>query len=194
VSAGIVAINFPGDLADQTCHISCFNTTADGFRISPSRHYDTFVLQGPTSAPGIGWDSEPGGGSKPNYLGPPFPPPFTSFVGSGLYIDHNGSSFGLLSLESLGQSFLAESSNGAIVTIPNNPSQFPNPTPPLHFDFVGPEWRDIQWVLFFYGDVGEPTAGFNQLAASVPGPPTFGLFGLGILLLGWCLRSSKRHV
>jgi len=33
-SAGILTVHFPGDLADQVCPFYCFNTTADGFRIS----------------------------------------------------------------------------------------------------------------------------------------------------------------
>jgi len=186
VSAGVITIHFPSDLASP-CLDYCRNTTADGFRISPNWHYDTVVIQNTPQmfVPGIGWDSEPGGGMNPDYLGKPFPP-FSSIA--SVYVDYNGIPFNLLSLESLGEAFSAESSKGAIVSIPDNH----NPPSALHFDFVGPEWRDIQWVLFFYGNPGLPVAGFDQLVTSVPGPPTVGLFGLGVLILGWRFRSSMR--
>src|SRR5215467_10552211 len=97
-SAGIVTINFPADLASP-CTFVCLNTTADGFRISPQHHYDTVVLTSiiPTSLPGIGWDAS--GGANPDYLGSSVPvaPPVFPFH-SGLYIDHDGLPFGLLSL------------------------------------------------------------------------------------------------
>ena len=184
-SAGIVTINFPADLASP-CTFVCLNTTADGFRISPQHHYDTIVLTStiPTSLPGIGWDAS--GGVNPDYLGPVMP------FHSGLYIDHNGLPFGLLSLESLasiigGSSVIAESSKGATAVIP------PTPTPPLHVDFVGEGWSDIQWVTFFNEAPGAPITGFAQLVTFVPGPPTLGLFGLGVLILGWRSCFSKRR-
>jgi len=113
VSAGIVTINFPTDLASP-CTIDCLNTTADGFRISPSDHYDAVVV-GVASpcppattcpVPGIGWDFSHT--PNPDYLGPPLGPPPIFFA--ALYIDHNGLPFSLLSLESLGDGLRAESS------------------------------------------------------------------------------------
>jgi hypothetical protein len=189
VSAGILTINFPADLADPCTLICTHNTTADGFRISPQFHYDTFVVHFPIGLPGIGWDNN--SSLNPDYLGSsvPIPPVFPFFT--GLYIDHDGLPFGLFSLESLGAPFIAESSKGALVTIPSASQQ-----PPLHFDFVGPEWRDIQWVTFFTDAPGVPIAGFNQLVTSVPGPPTLGLLGLCVLILGWRSRliSTTRRM
>jgi len=182
VNAGIVTINFPTDLADPCIEICTHNTTADGLRISPEFHYDTFVVNG--GGPGIGWDAN-NSVLNPDYLGPP------GLGGVGLYIDHAGLLFSLLSLESLGEEMIAESSKGGSVFIPG--PRFPPPPspPPLHFDFVGPEWQDIQWVVFISNPPGVPTSGFDQLVTFVPGPPTLGLFGLGVLILGWRLRSSK---
>src|SRR5262245_61986281 len=120
VSAGIVTINFPTDLASPCTEGCVHNTTADGFRISPSDHYDASVV-GVASpcppatscpVPGIGWDFQHT--PNPDYLGPPLGPPPIFFA--ALYIDHNGLSFSLLSLESLGNGLRAESSRGGIVT------------------------------------------------------------------------------
>jgi hypothetical protein len=77
-----------------------------------------------------------------------------------------------------------------MVTIPNNP----NPASALHFDFIGPQWLDIQWVTFFYGDPGAPVAGFNQLVVLVPAPSTLGLLGLGVLVLSRLPRSFRPRV
>ena len=70
VSAGIVTINFPTDLASP-CTLACLDTTADGFRISPEHHYDTVVVHPPNGLPGIGWDAD--GGVNPGYLGSSVP-------------------------------------------------------------------------------------------------------------------------
>src|SRR5262245_22964306 len=70
VSAGIVTINFPTDLADPCISICTHNTTADGFRISPKFHYDTFVVNPCCPLlPGIGWDAN-NFVPNPDYLGP----------------------------------------------------------------------------------------------------------------------------
>ena len=177
-SAGVLAINFPGDLADPGFEVK-HNSTAKGFRISPGCHYDSSVLTvNSTPAPGIGWDR---GGC----------PPFNSeSLGGQLYVDDNGLLFGLLSLESIGQSFVAQSSKGGMVTIPNNL----NPAAALHFDFIGPQWLDIQWVTFFYGDPGAPVAGFSQLVVLVPAPSTLGMLGLGVSIFSWLPRSLRRRV
>jgi hypothetical protein len=180
-SAGLLTINFPTDLADKQS-LFRHNSTADGFRVSPNFHYDIEVIGRGGIVPGIGWD----GDSLPNpdYLGPP-----TSI---GIYIDENGSSFGLVSIESIGSSpFLARSSKGGMATIPGEPD---TPPFPVHFDFIGPEWQDIQWVVFsLFADNGAPTRGFDQLVVFVtPGPSSLGLLGLGTLILGWRLRSLRR--
>src|SRR5262249_2438913 len=122
---------------------------------------------------------------NPSYLGP------SKASGGVLYIDDAGLPFSLLSLESLGEQMFATSSKGGIVTIPG--PRFPPLPPPLHFDFVGAEWQDIEWVVFSWGDNGIPIVGFSQLVTSVPGPPTLGLLGFGmILILGWRSLSSRQ--
>jgi hypothetical protein len=188
-TAGIVTINFPADLADQTCLQFCIqNNTADGFRISPEFHYDTFLFVSNVAVRGIAVDNL--GSFNPGYLGASDPifPGIPSFYRTGFYIDHDGLPFGLLSLESLGEESFAESSKGGIVLIPHGfLSQ------PVHVDFVGPEWRDIQWVTFFNMNPGAPSGGYTQLVTFVPGPPALGLLGLGVLTLGWRSRSSKRE-
>lgn len=189
VYAGVITIHFPTDLADTSAPVF-HNSTADGFRISPRCHYDTTVQEGSAhGVPGIGWDSSGCGsfpsGFNPAYLGPPSNP-------IGLYIDDNGLPFGLLSVETFGESYRALSSKGGMVNIPSNfalPPNF-NPPPPLHVDFTGPQWRDILWVVFT-GDSGSPSHGFNQLVAFVPAPSTFALLGLGVLVLGWHSRSRR---
>src|SRR5215470_827333 len=136
VGAGVLTIDFPADLANYpACRTICRNTTADGFRISPSAHYDTVVFtplgEPPQfNVPGIGWDGT--FGPNPDYLGPP-----VHIAQQALYVDLDGLPFSLLSLESLGEPFDAESSNNVIVHVPG-PS-FPPLPAPIHFDFVGPE-------------------------------------------------------
>jgi len=178
-TAGVLTINFPTDLADPGFEVK-HNTTAQGFRISPSCHYDSGLSNGLS---GIGWDRA---GCPPfnlEYLGHPGTLP-------GLSIDDNGSPFTLLSVDSLGESLLVQSSKGGVATVPAN---FPI-TPAVHFEFAGPAWQDIQWVVFFYGDAGAPSGGFNQLVVIVPTPSTLGLFGLGALILGWRSRSYRWKV
>jgi hypothetical protein len=196
-AGGIVTLDFPADLVDTCVPICSRNATADGFRISAETHYDRVVTFGCTvdgCPPGIGWDRD--GDRNSEYLGSsvPLPPPGSFpfppfFPPIALYVDHDGRPFGLLSLDSLGGTIVAESSRGGLATIP----RLQPPFTPLHFDFVGPEWRDLQWVAFFSDPPGAPTSGFSQLVTLVPGPPTLGLLGLGVLILGWRLRSSARH-
>ena len=178
VYAGVITINFPTDLADPR-HLTFHNTTAKGFRISPGCHYDISVAVDTTTLPGIGWDRS---GCPPNN---------PESLGGELYVDDNGSPFTLLSVNSLGESLMVQSSKGGVATVPIN---FPI-TPGVHFDFIGPAWQDIQWVKFFYGQGGAPSGGFNQLVVlvPVPAPSTFGLLGLGVLILGWRSWALRRH-
>jgi len=196
VSAGILTLHFPDVLADQ-CPLGCnHNTTADGFRISPANFYQTnLVCCGFLVVPALSWDDSPQ--PNPDYLGPPPPPHFS------LYMHHDGLPFDLLSIESFGTALLAESSKGGLAIIPGSPF-VPGMAVPVHFDFVGPEWSNIQWVRFCYNGTNSPTepcapaiplGGFDELVVFVPGPPTLGLFGLGILILGWrSLRDVKGRV
>jgi len=58
VDAGVLTINFPTDLADNSPLPVFHNSTADGFRISPRCHFDNVVnVGGLNPLPGIGWDS-----------------------------------------------------------------------------------------------------------------------------------------
>jgi len=62
--AGVLTLNFPGDLSSNgvgCCNPS--NTNADGFRISPNYHFDTIVSNGIDFIfyPAIAWDTS---GSK----------------------------------------------------------------------------------------------------------------------------------
>src|SRR5215470_3737893 len=121
VSAGILTLHFPKDLADPACDLGCnHNTTADGFRISPANFYVTQVvccgvdqLGNFLSAPGLAWDDSPQ--PNPDYLGPPPNP------GIGIYMDHGGLPFDLLSIEVLNGALFAESSKGGMAIIPVPP-------------------------------------------------------------------------
>jgi hypothetical protein len=165
--ASIMTLDFPTDLQGTTGK----NAIADGFRISPTCHFDTSVA----GSPGIAWDRSgclaPGSGNQ-QYLGPTVPLP----VGSGLYIDDASHAFSLVSLDHIGFSFFAESSKGGIVQV--GPSGQPSV-----FDFSGAAWQDIQWVLFYYNDPGAPFAGFDQMIVAVPEPQTLGIFAAGLALL-----------
>ena len=70
VSAGILTMHFPEDLADRACDLGCnHNTTADGFRISPADFYSTIlVCCGFLVVPALSWDDSPS--PNPDYLGP----------------------------------------------------------------------------------------------------------------------------
>jgi hypothetical protein len=183
VSAGILTLHFPDDLADPTCDLGCnHNTTADGFRISPANFYQTTVVCcGFLVVPALSWDDSPQ--PNPDYLGPPPNP------GIGIYMDHDGLPFDLLSIETLNGPLFAESSKGGLAITPVPPF-VPGMVPTGRFDFVGPEWSNIQWVRFSYGAPAIPIAGFDELVVFVPGPPTLGLFGLGILLLGMAFAKK----
>ena len=172
-TAGVITVHFPTDLADNAPFVF-HNSTADGFRISPRCHYDNVINPtGVDAIPGIGWDSA-GCGSFPSGFNPAYLGPSTNPI--GLYVDHNGSPFGLLSIGTLGEFYSALSSKGGLVAIPSNLT-----TTPIHIDFSGLEWREVSWVLFT-GDSGVPNRGLTQLIALVPEPSTFILFGLGALV------------
>ncbi|HYM04619.1 MAG TPA: hypothetical protein VET85_16830 [Stellaceae bacterium] len=183
-TAGLITINLPADIVGASPGGNFHNATADGFRISPSCHFDEIVLS--LATPGIGWDRSgclgPGTGN-PDYLGPPVP-----IVGSGLYVDDNGTPFDLLSIERIGQPFFAESSTGATETI-SAASPLPS-----EFDFTGSGWSGISWVLFFYDDPGAPAAGFDQMVVDVAEPPAIAVFGVGLLLLGCALGRPLRRL
>jgi len=189
VYAGVLTINFPDDLADKGSLINQ-NSTAAGFRISPRFHFDDSVNTNSSFiVPGIGWDES--SSSNPQYLGPSTIAgcPISVVCTPGLYVDDNGSPFSVLSLEALGsEDYVAQSSKGGAVFIPTRTVLNP---PPLHVDFTGPEWRDIQWVVFSGGG-SLPFRGFNQLAVFVPAPATFVLLGLGVLILGWRKGVARR--
>lgn len=185
-SAGLVTVNFPGDVVAGTTPFSgpsfsssFNNATASGLRLSPSCEFD--LGAGPA---GLSWDrsgcvgSQPNvfgfTGLNPNYLG-------SSVVGaSSLYVDHGGADFSLVSadLVSAGaDGFEVISSKGGVFLVPKS-----GPAPE-EFDFVGPGWDDIKWLIFGYDDVGAPQAGFDQLVVDMPEPLGGGLLGGALVLL-----------
>jgi hypothetical protein len=105
---------------------------------------------------------------------------------SGLYIDHNGTNFSLLSIDVIGRSFTALTSHGDTIDL-----TLPGPDQVIDLSLSGPEWTDLQWVMFYYGDPGLPAAGFDQLVAYIPEPPSFGMFGISIAVFGWLVRRER---
>ncbi len=171
--AGMITIDFPQDVAPGAT-ISNSNTTADGFRISPSGEYELVNSGGGgLIKSGLGWDSD--GPGNPFYLGPANP------ADASLFVDAGGASFSLLSAVFVAQrfddNFQVMSSKGGVLDIPDNLAGT--------FDAAlsGPQWTDVTWLLFSYFDAGVPTAGIQQLAFAIDEPGMLAAFAFGLTLL-----------
>jgi hypothetical protein len=155
--ADVMMIEFPSDIdaADGSAMTGFLNATAKGFRISPTHHFDDEVVIGSTSYPGLGWD---GMTSNPDYLGPSVGP-----LTSAVVVDRDGALFDLLDVEAIyAYALRITSSNGGMFIAPT-----PSSGTPTEFDFSGPDWTDISWLLFSYdNNPGAPITGFDRLTVA----------------------------
>jgi hypothetical protein len=184
--AGYVVFNFPDVLppvAPPPLGPSVSdNLVVDDFRFSPNCHYD----RGASLSPGIGWDNAGcGGGNQPNYLGP-LPPPSNT----ALYVDYSGDLFYFVSVRTLGggsqsEPYTVVSSNGGHETL----------GPAGDYFFSGPEWSNVEWIMFYYGDHGAPSAGFDQIVFIVPEPSALATLApyVGAMLSLVSLRGRRRR-
>jgi hypothetical protein len=169
-----ITINFPTDVPGGFGLRGNVPLNVEHFRISPECHFDNFIGGGgPSSPPALGWDCA--GGLNPNYLGPNPSP------GEALYFDALGGLFDLVSANIYQTGLSIISSKGGAFTQPHTVGPLFN-----EVNFTGPEWTDITWVAFsYYGGVGAPAAGFNQLVVGVaaPEPPPIALVLCGLMVL-----------
>ena len=186
--ADVVTIEFPSDIdaAGDSALIGFHNATAKGFRISPTHHFDVDVVIGSTSYPGLGWD---GMTSNPDYLGPSVGP-----LTSAVFIDHDGALFDLLGVEAIyAYALKINSSNGGVFVAPT-----PSSGTPTDFDFSGPDWTDISWLLFSYdNNPGIPITGFDRLTvaaeALVAIAEPAGLGVIAVAVVPGLVRARRRR-
>jgi hypothetical protein len=161
------------------------NLLIEGFRVSPSRHVDIFDYGNPddynipSASVAMGWDS--GGGLNPDFLG-------ATCVTNCVYIDLPGQTFSLESLVHWGFTTTVISSKGGVVVMADYRDYVPTT-----YTFSGPEWQDVQWLLFEAIDnVGAPRRFVDDLSfAVVPIPAAAWLFGGALGMLGMLKRNAS---
>lgn len=168
-----------------------------GFRFSPNCHID-IVPNGPPSSfnntQWLGFDSNTCGREfNADFLGPEtyrFGAAPERFPGSAVWVDYHSQPFSLLSLYVNSRNWALESSNGGFFKAP-----FELNPPDRVFEFNGPEWSNVEWLLFYMGDLGAPN-GFDQMIVrvrNVSEPDSMTLWVLAFLacIVGWRrVRSS----
>ena len=181
-TADTVVIDFDSTPAVWGC-CQNHNLSIGGFRISPSSHVDIADFGDPQgwniagASVAMGWDSA--GAPNPDYAGPACVVP----GGSCVSVDLPGETFSFLSFSWGNQPITVQSSKGGLI-------QFDHQAiPPETQDLAGPEWQDIQWVLFSASDPGAPTHFVDDLTFStVPLAPAVWLFGASLATLGLARR------
>jgi len=182
-AASTVTLDF--DSTPAVWGIQSRNLTIDGFRISPLTHVDIFDFGDPQgwniggASVAMGWDSA--GNLNPDYAGPAC---FVTY-GSCVAVDLFGQSFSFLSFSWGNRPIAVQSSRGGLI-------QFDHAANPMETQVLsGPEWQDIQWVLFGAGDPGAPTHFVDNLTFSrVPVPATPWLVVTGLVAIGWARRKA----
>ncbi len=125
------------------------NLTISGVRISPFAAVDIQNYGPPDwgfigGSVAMGWfEDELGGFQNPDYLGPPCSSdPYGGFRPC-VYIDMFGKSFSFLSFAHGAEAVTVESSKGGMLFVPvTNGGNID------HIDLSGPQWQNIQWVVF----------------------------------------------
>ena len=174
-SAEVITVEFNG-ISGGT---NVTNYVEDGFRFSPSCHYDT-VSTAPNS-PAMGWDRagcDIASTRNMNYLGAGIAAPQFS----GVFVDRAGEPFSLLSVFLDRFTVLVFSSNGGFFRPPIATGEA------AAFAFSGPEWTDVSWLLFSASiNLGGPQAHIDDVTFDVkraPEPGTLALLALGFVGIG----------
>ena len=170
--AGVITIDFesetPGSFAA--------NLEIGSFRFSPNFHYDLVDPTNPNFIHPSQWIGFDGAGPRPNnpnFLGP------TSVVNPSLWVDFSETPFSLLGLDlaspTTSHGWFLTSSNGGFIQVSGALNQ-------PHFDFSGPEWSNISWLLFTDPQSAGFPVGFDNISflAPLPEPGSVLLVGLGL--------------
>ena len=176
-SAGVMTLDFN----DVVSSAAAANFEYRGFRFSPEFHYHV-------QPDGIYTDAYTYLGLNPNYLGPD-PDSFECdpnlFACTALYMDFHERPFALLSLIGpLGADrFVAvQSSKGGRVVLRGAPQLY---------DFSGPDWVGIKWVMFLVFDYIMPNGVDDIKVFAAPEPGTLALLSLGFAGLAFIRRRKQ---
>lgn len=144
------------------------NLESHGFRISPTCHIDivdfSYMGSGSTGL-AAGFDNAGCPPLNGAYLGP---------KSGGLYFDHSGQSFSLLSFSHAGEGGWLKSSKGGVFNWGWGYTSFTTEI------LNGPEWSNIEWIAFYGGGSGEPLYSIDNLTFQVPNPGTLALVSAAI--------------
>jgi hypothetical protein len=186
-NAGLLTLDFDRPSPGET--FVADNYFEDGFRFSPNYHYDrgAFVEAGFENSPWMGWDSSGCGTHyNPNFLGPEQydgPCGGEEDVPAVLWMDYDLAPFTLHSIWSALPRWEVHSSRGGFFSSGFAHSEF---VP----EFAGPEWTEVEWLLFVLpADPGAPF-GVDQITVNVPEPNAAALLALALALVAIALRSA----
>jgi hypothetical protein len=190
--AALVTLDFETFPPPQGPGLRTANTTIEGFRFSPSCHFDALEPGG--QRPGyqdsgwIGFDSS-GCSSRYNtaFLGPAtYDQTLKPGATAALWIDHFGSPFSLASVYINFQDIQLFTSKGGYY-------KAPRPIPPLGYPVVtfdSPLFEDVTWIMFLDVGVGAPV-GIDHLTLQVPEPGSGALAAVALLaLLAYCRAGA----
>lgn len=168
------------------------NYLRDGFRLSPSCHYDLVAPggdhQGFAGSQWMGFDgSTCGYNFNSNYLRPAGPLGYGA--GPEIWMDYSGRPFSLESIFLNSTAVTIHSSKGGVYRLPVDLIG------PRVVSFSGGDWQGIQWILFEQwggADAGAPQ-GFDQMVLRVPEPGTAALLALGFIAVSVARRRMLQH-
>jgi hypothetical protein len=173
--SGVITADFETVHPDPGGGFVFENIVSGGIRISPACHvHHMRAADSPFGFGGSSWISWDGGGcpadTNPDYVGAD---PATNM----LHVDYFDVPFTLESLYFVGPGEVTSSKGGTA-------------SGTGLMNFTGPEWTEIEWLLFEGCDCGAPAFGIDHLTIRVAEPLTPALFGAGLAAIG-LLRRRK---
>jgi hypothetical protein len=178
--AGPITLDFEAVQPDLGGGFAYANLTTGGFRLSPACHVHHMLgADSPRGFGGSSWISWDGAGcpaaGNPDYVG-------ADPSGDFLHVDRFDAPFTLESLYFVGPGEV-RSSKGGVASADDLVGELVN--------FAGPEWTDIQWLLFDGCDCGAPAVGIDELTVRIEEPMSLPLFATGGLAAIALLRRGR---